>query len=200
MSDEEDKTRIVRRPIQNLQGPTSPAPGDTDATRRVDRGSEAGRRPIDPLADDGKTKLFRPSPNKRAQEKGFDPLAPAYEEAETPSDPVVGWLVVVKGPGKGKALGLGYGFNSIGRDAGQRVRLEFGDSQISRVNHAKLFYDPRSRKFTMTLGDGINPTYVRGDALLVPTEIKSGDRLQMGQTELLFMALCGENFDWSENG
>jgi hypothetical protein len=198
-NEEEDKTRIVRRPLQNFQGPPLPVPGDTDATRRADRGSEDVRRISDPSPDDGKTKLFRPSTSKRAQEKGFDPLAPVEDDAETVSDPVVGWLVVVKGPGRGKALKLGYGFNNIGRDASQRVRLDFGDSQISRVSHAKLFYDAKSRKFMMTLGEGINPTYVRGEALLVPTEIKSDDHILMGQTELLFKALCGENFEWSEN-
>jgi FHA domain len=212
-NEEEDKTRIVRRPLQNLQGPPPlPTAGDADSTRRAERGTEVGRRPSDSSSpDDGKTRVFRPSPNKRVPEKVFDPLAPVeprapvetrgpvYEDEETVNDPVVGWLVVVKGPGRGRALSLGYGFNSIGRDPSQRVRLDFGDSQISRLSHAKLFYDPKSRKFMMTLGEGINPTYVRTEALLVPTEIKSGDRIVMGQTELLFTALCGENFEWSEN-
>jgi hypothetical protein len=211
-NEEEDKTRIVRRPLQNLQGPPLPTPGDSDSTRRAERGPEVRRRPSDSSSpDDGKTRVFRPSPNKRTPEKVFDPLepieprapiesrAPVYEDDETVSDPVVGWLVVVKGPGRGEAVSLGYGFNSIGRDPSQRVRLDFGDSQISRLNHAKLFYDPKSRKFMMTLGESINPTYVRTEALLAPTEIKSGDRIAMGQTELLFTALCGENFEWSEN-
>jgi hypothetical protein len=106
---------------------------------------------------------------------------------------------VVKGPGRGNAVRLGYGWNSIGRDASQRVSLDFGDSSISRLNHTKLLYDPRGRKFTLTLGEGTNPTYVRGEALLGPTEIKSNDRLQVGDTELLFLALCGEDFDWQDN-
>jgi hypothetical protein len=205
-NEEEDKTRIVRRPLQNLPGPPLSTRADSDSTRRAEREPEVGRRPSDSSSpDDGKTRVFRPSPNKRVPEKVFDPLAPVeprapvYEDDETVSDPVVGWLVVVKGPGRGKALSLGYGFNSIGRDPSQRVRLDFGDSQISRLNHAKLFYDSKSRKFMMTLGESINPTYVRTEALLVPTEIKSGDRIVMGQTELLFTALCGENFEWSEN-
>lgn len=203
MSEEEDKTRIVRRPLQNLQGPALPDPPDVDETRRVDRGHEDSRRVRAPLPDDGKTKLFRPTPNKPtankpAQEKILDPAAPAYHD-ETVADPVVGWLVIVKGPGRGKALALGYGFHTIGRDPGQRVRLDFGDLQISRQNHAKLLYDARARRFSMTLAEGINPTYIRGEALLAPTEIKSGDRILMGETELLFVALCGESFEWSDN-
>ena len=30
------------------------------------------------------------------------------------ADPIVGWLVVIAGPGKGKACSLGYGSNSLG--------------------------------------------------------------------------------------
>ncbi len=93
---------------------------------------------------------------------------------------------------------MGYGWNSIGRDSSQRICLDFGDSQISRLNHAKILYDPRARKFSLTLGEGTNPTYVRGQALLAPTEIHSGDEIQVGETDLLFIALCGEKFDWSD--
>ena len=106
--------------------------------------------------------------------------------------------MVTKGPGRGSATQLGYGWNSIGRDSSQRICLDFGDSQISRLNHAKILYDPRARKFSLTLGEGTNPTYVRGQALLAPTEIHSGDEIQVGETDLLFIALCGEKFDWSD--
>jgi pSer/pThr/pTyr-binding forkhead associated (FHA) protein len=111
----------------------------------------------------------------------------------------VGWLVVVKGPGWGNAVRLGYQMNSIGRDPDQRVCLNFGDSTISRKSHAKVSYDPRSRKFMITTGDGINLIYVRGENLLAPTEIKTGDRIQLGATELMLVALCGESFDWYNN-
>ncbi len=72
-------------------------------------------------------------------------------------------------------------------------------SQISRLNHAKMLYDPRGRKFTLTLGESTNPIYLGGGVVLGPTEVKSGDRIQLGDTEVLFMALCGEDFDWQDN-
>jgi len=37
------------------------------------------------------------------------------------------------------------------------------------------------------------------DVLLAPTELKSGDRIQIGDTELLFVALCSESFEWQDN-
>jgi hypothetical protein len=201
MSEEEDKTRIVR-PLDQLQRPVIPEPSDIDPTRKINREDNPDSRTIRPIrtADEAKTVLFRPSPNRPAEGATSSPPAPGSEPGDAISDPVVGWLVVVKGPGRGNAVRLGYGWNSIGRDASQRASLNFGDPQISRLNHAKLLYEPRSRKFSLTLGEGTNPTYVRGDVLLAPTEIKSGDRIQLGETELLFVALCGENFEWQDNG
>jgi len=196
---EEDKTRIVR-PLDQLQRPATPEPSDTDPTRKIDREDSPDSRTIRPIraAEEGKTVLFRPSPNRPAEVASSS--TPETRTEDAISDPVVGWLVVVRGPGRGNAVRLGYGWNSIGRDSSQRACLNFGDPQISRLSHAKLLYEPRSRKFSLTLGDGTNPTYVRGDVLLAPTEIKSGDRIQMGETELLFVALCGENFEWQDNG
>jgi hypothetical protein len=193
----EDKTRIVR-PIEQLQRTAEPKEGDDDPTRKVDRDIQASFQPVQ-TSEEGKTRLFRPSPNKSADGATFNPLAPKADTQDASEDPVVGWLIVVKGPGRGNAVRLGYGWNSIGRDASQRVSLDFGDSLISRLNHTKLLYDPRARKFTLTLGEGANPTYVRGEVLLGPAEIISGDRIQIGETELLFLALCGEAFDWQDN-
>ena len=191
----DDKTRIVR-PIEQLQRPAEPKEGDDDPTRKIDREALAAF-PAKP-ADEGKTRLFRPSPNKSA-DGTFNAPAAKPEVPDASDDPVVGWLIVVKGPGRGNAVRLGYGWNTVGRDASQRVALDFGDALISRLNHTKILYDPRARKFTVTLGEGTNPTYVRGEALLGPTEIKSNDRLQVGDTELLFLALCGPDFDWQDN-
>jgi hypothetical protein len=205
MSDNEDKTRIVR-PLDQLQRTMSTESTDIETTRKIDRDPAPGEsHSINPIraAEEGKTRLFRPSPNKQSDGTFFSPQTPRGEagsgSGEASEDPVVGWLIVVKGPGRGNAVRLGYGWNSIGRDPSQRACLEFGDPQISRLNHAKLLYDPRGRKFTLTLGEATNPTYVRGEALLQPTEIQSGDRIQMGDTELLFLALCGESFDWQDN-
>jgi FHA domain len=200
MSEEDDKTRIVR-PLDQLQRPITPEPSDIDPTRKIDREEIPDTRTIKPIraADEGKTVLFRPSPNRPTAGTATNPSAPRAEPEDGISDPVVGWLVVVKGPGRGHAVRLGYGWNSIGRDPSQRASLNFGDPQISRLNHAKLLYEPRSRKFSLTLGEGTNPTYVRGEVLLAPTELKSGDRIQIGDTELLFVALCSESFEWQDN-
>jgi hypothetical protein len=202
MSDEADKTRIINRPLDRLQGPPAETPPDLDRTGLVENRPGSGRPPLPSSsgADEGKTVLFRPPPKGGAASEGAasSSAAPSPGGANASKDPVVGWLVVMKGPGRGNSVQLGYGWNSIGRDTSQRVCLDYGDSQITRLNHAKILYDPRGRKFSLTLGEGTNPTYVRGEALLAPTELQSGDQIQIGDTELLFVGLCGPNFDWSD--
>lgn len=186
---DEDKTRVIHRPLQTSDA-THPAEApDTEKTRTVQVGDRSPAPPSE------KTVLIgRPARSAGAPSGSADAAAPG----DASLDPVVGWLVVIKGPGRGNALRLGHGWNTMGRDAGQRVRLDFGDAQISRVNHAKFLYDPRARKFTITQGDGLNPTYVRGEALIAPTEINTHDVIQVGETELMFVALCGKDFDWQD--
>jgi hypothetical protein len=108
----------------------------------------------------------------------------------------VGWLVVVDGPGKGKSVQLGYGMNSIGRGAEERVSLDFGDEEISRRGHAMLTYDTRGRRFYIQHGGGTNLTYVGDAPVLMPHELKGREMIGIGNTRLCFIPLCGPDFEW----
>ena len=120
------------------------------------------------------------------------------EEDRGMDDPVVGWLVVVEGPGKGRSVQLGYGSNSIGRGATDRIKLDFGDDQISRNGHAVVTYDPRGRKFYVQHGGGTNLTYLDDQAVLTPAELPALSHISIGNTVLRFVPLCGSEFDWQD--
>ena len=113
-------------------------------------------------------------------------------------DPVVGWLVVVEGPGKGRAMQLGYGSNPLGRGATDRIKLDFGDDQISRNGHAVVTYDPRGRKFYVQHGGGTNLTYLGDQPVLAPAELPALSHIGIGNTVLRFVPLCGAEFDWQD--
>lgn len=122
------------------------------------------------------------------------------DDANGMDDPVVGWVVITKGPGKGKSRRLGYGQNSIGRGNTERVSLDFGaqsDAQISRVKHAIITFDPKGKKYYLYSGDGTNLTYLNDAPVLMPTEISGGENIVIGDTHLRFIPLCGEDFDWN---
>ena len=127
-----------------------------------------------------------------------DPDAPEIPVDDPMNDPPVGWLVIVDGPGKGHVATLGIGVNSIGRDAAERVSLRHGDEMISRVNHGTITYDPKGRKFYVQHGGGKNLTYVNDEPVLAPRELEPLTQVQMGDTVLRFVPLCGAEFSWGD--
>ena len=121
-----------------------------------------------------------------------------HQHSNSMADPVTGWLVVVKGPGLGSVVELGYGMNTIGRSEQDKVQLPFGDGNISRSKHASIIYDPKMRKYYLQQGDGRNLTYINNEPVLQPTEISNRCEIELGSTLLKFIAFCGEEFDWQD--
>jgi hypothetical protein len=203
-------------PTKKLGHHNPPATGDTrllpgrnqaagslyEKTRLIDQST-------DPLSDGTATILLKPAKKppiaNRAQmdTPTPTPLESTQSEASAtqPSrqGPVCGWLAVVAGPGEGGFVCLGYGMNTIGRDADQRCRLDFGDQKISRKSHAALTYDSENRKFYIQHGGGQNLTYLASQPVLVPTELKGGEFIRMGDTVLRFVPLCGPDFEYGEH-
>jgi len=139
----------------------------------------------------GETKLVWPSAEGSEQEQ---------QRERRVNDPVVGWLVVIKGPGLGASLQLGVGNNPIGREPGQRVLLNFGDDMISRCNQASVLYDDRNRSFFIQHGTGKNLTRLNGQLVCSLMPLAAGDRIELSpKTELRFVPFCDEEFDWADH-
>lgn len=111
----------------------------------------------------------------------------------------VGWLVVAAGPGRGHAFALFAGVSQIGRGQDQAVRLDFGDTAISRQNHAAIAYDREQGKFYLGHGGKANLVRLNGRPVLSTEEMATGSRIRIGETTLHFVALCGTGFDWDTN-
>lgn len=180
MSDE-DTTRIVGRRTTSDSGSAT--------TALIGK----NRPKADASEDEGHTRLFRP---RRPSVAGVEGAGEAPAAVDFACEPAVGWLVVIEGPGRGQCVTLGYGMNSIGRDAGSRVSLNFGDHEISREGHAMLTYDGRNRRFYIQHGGGVNLTYVGDSPVLQPRELAPRDLITIGNTKLCFVPLCGPDFDW----
>ncbi len=121
------------------------------------------------------------------------------KRSEFHQDPVVGWLVIVGGPGLGAFRPIYEGNNTIGRAATQRIPLDFGDEAISSEEQAYLRYDSVDRKFLLV------PNLAKTNIVAVnerkPTgavELSAMDLITVGRTQLAFVPFCGLDFDWSE--
>lgn len=110
-------------------------------------------------------------------------------------DPVVGWLVCIQGPEKGRDYRVRSERNGIGRGADMAISIN-GDEAISRENHAYISFNPRKGSFRIAPGDGRGMTYLNGEEVDVPMPLQAYDRIELGQTHLLFVPLCGEQFNW----
>jgi hypothetical protein len=143
-----------------------------------------------------KTRLLGFNPGQVA---GLDPLARSREDAQgSGASFPVGWLVVVKGPGRGAAFTLQGGVAQIGRGAGQAVRLDFGDNSISRENHAAVAYDDESQTFYIGHGGKANLVRRNGRPVLSTEEMSPGDLIVIGETTVKFVPLCGPQFSWAD--
>lgn len=109
-----------------------------------------------------------------------------------------GWIVVVKGPGRGAHFPIFTGVFQIGRGEDQAIKLDFGDSSISRSNHAAIAYDDEQNSFF--LGHGGKTNLIRlNDRPVISTEpLAHHDRIRIGETTLLFVALCADGFRWDD--
>jgi hypothetical protein len=114
-------------------------------------------------------------------------------------DPVVGWLVVVGGPGLGSYRPIYEGNNTLGRSPSQRIPIDFGDDAISSEEQAYIRYDSADRTFLFV------PNLAKTNVVAVndkkPTSavpLAAMDVIGVGRTQLVFVPFCGPDFDWSE--
>lgn len=111
--------------------------------------------------------------------------------------PVVGWLVCVDGPAKGRDYRIHTQKNWIGRAPHMDICIS-GDNCISAEEDAFIAYEPKKKFFHFVPGKGRNLMYLNDDVLLSPVQLKPYDILTIGQTKLMFVPLCGERFDWDD--
>ena len=111
---------------------------------------------------------------------------------------VVGWLVAIKGPHKGKDFRLQTGRNFIGRDDIMDVCLRY-DNAVSRNKHAVLLYEPKGCTFFITPGESHELAYLNGEVLLDAKPLKSGDILTLGRSDLMFVPFCSADFNWEKD-
>ena len=165
----------------------------TGADPGVDPDIARALAPRDKGSDRVRTRLlgFGAAPEK-------DAFAAPQATAQDTRFPV-GWLVLVDGPGRGASFTLTAGLSTIGRGDDQAVRLDFGDTAISRSCHAAIAYDPEDRRVLVGHGGRANIVRLNGEPLLSKEPLENGDLIRLGKTTLRFVSLCGADFDWESD-
>jgi hypothetical protein len=124
---------------------------------------------------------------------------PPIKRGEFHQDPVVGWFVIVGGPGLGAFRPIYEGNNTVGRSSTQRIPLDFGDEAISSEEQAYVRYDSADRSFLFVPNLAkTNVVSVNDKRPTAAVPLAAMDVITMGRTQLAFVPFCGAEFDWSE--
>jgi hypothetical protein len=118
-------------------------------------------------------------------------IAAGYSEG---FDPVVGWLVCTHGADRGRDYRIRSGQNFIGRSE-QNDLVISGEAGVSRERHSTIVFEPKQKRYYLIRGEGVD-VWVCGELLKDARELKNYDQLAIGEATFVFVALCGEGFDW----
>lgn len=140
-----------------------------------------------PLRDDNNVTL-PPQPNANHTQYIDD-----AKNSET--KPVRGWLVVIEG----KKLGLDFricnGKNTVGRNPGNDICINF-DQTISGDEACTITYDDKDNSFYIVDGNNRNVIRINGRGLRHDADLVDNDVVEIGETKLIFRALCNAQFKY----
>jgi len=110
-------------------------------------------------------------------------------------DPVVGWLVCIDGPEKGRDYRLRSERNFLGRSSSMDICIS-GDESVSREKHAVLTFEPKKRVFWLHPGDASGLVYLNEEMVHSPVELKADDVIEAGKTKLILVPLLSAKAQW----
>lgn len=182
--------------------PDMTGPDPWDGKTEQDSGRDDFRR-TEPLTNEhrGNGGAVPDSSRTRAiPDHDDDRTRPAWQQDEYRQQPVVGWLVCIEGPDKGKDFCLHGAKSTIGRRADSSVQLS--DQKISRDGFpALIVYDDRkTHRFYLAGGDAAsrNNVELSGNMLLGQSVINPYDEIRIEDSVMIFVPFCGEDFYWKE--
>jgi hypothetical protein len=197
MANDKEEDQVTRQ-VREIH-PRAGNQGSSSETRIASRGKQDTGQGSGRDANDQRQTIIHDNQTTRLHiSSSRHPADLAGTAAAETSEPVTGWLVATAGPGRGKARAIFEGMNSVGRDAGQRISLNFNDGEISRHEHFFVTYEPKKRSFHISNGVKSNLVYLNGDVVLAPMLLTEGDEIEVGETKLRFVPLCGPKFSWDE--
>lgn len=157
-------------------------------TEAADKGGDHARKVEEYPDTASASKVEQPGPTA--------PVKPQGKQGQEQAD-LVGWLVCIEGPSRGKDYRIRNQNNYIGRNPDSDICIP-EDSCISADRSANIVYDYVTRCCFFGPLMGKNPVRVNGGIVINSAQLQAYDVLQVGMTKLLFVPLCGDRFDWNE--
>lgn len=118
-------------------------------------------------------------------------------ETSIKSEPVVGWIVCIKGEHFGESFNISAGRNSVGRAPINKIVIS-NDNAVSREKHLWITYDPKHREFFIQPGESSGLTYLNDESVMEYRKLKAKDIIEFGKGSYIFVPLCDKDFSWEE--
>lgn len=134
------------------------------------------------------------SASMAAAASGDEEKTISFYAQEKGTDFIVGWLVCVEGPEKGRDYRLHQGFNRLGRDYNKDIAV-MEDAGISREAACAVVYDDKSNRF-FAVQQPSGLAYLNGIVLEGAQGLKTGDVIRTGNSEFEFVGFCREGRTW----
>lgn len=112
-------------------------------------------------------------------------------------EPVVGWIVCVKGEYMGESFPLKSGRNNIGRSLSMDIALA-KEKSVSREKHAAIVFEPHQKKTFIQGGESSGLTYVNDELVMMFRELSDYDTITLGESKFVFIHFVGDKFSWED--
>ncbi len=115
-------------------------------------------------------------------------------ESTIDRNPVVGWLVCIEGPEKGRDYRITTGKNNVGRSWKMDISIA-KDPQVLRADHACVIYDAQENSFRL-VPNGEAESLLNGERVAENVWLKENDRIRFGESEFVFVPYCKADRNW----
>lgn len=119
----------------------------------------------------------------------------AVWNAPAGNEPVVGWLVCIKGEYIGMSFNIKAGNNSIGRAGDMDIHLAL-EMKVSRNKHCIITFEPENQECYLQQGESSGLTYLNGNVVMTPQKMADRDIIKIGDAEFIFVPFCIDGFRW----
>ena len=118
-------------------------------------------------------------------------------ESTIDRSPVVGWIVCVEGPEKGRDYRIRAGKNMVGRSWKMDICIA-KDQELMPTNHAAILFDAADCSFQLEHGDPEAECFKNGEQVTMTVRLEENDRIRFGESEFVFVPYCKPGRQWEQ--
>lgn len=111
--------------------------------------------------------------------------------------PVIGWLLCIKGQYLGQSYEIRYGSNQLSLNHIAKQNLDMSENDTEGY-FTSISFNSGLNKFLIVPGISRELVYLNGNLLLEKAFLNQNDKVQIGESTLMFLPLLSDLFSWNK--